>query len=315
MTAKIPLVIAYGVQATDRVRALIDGTVQIEGCEAQFVSLKPGEMLVRSFEDPAFNVAELSLSNYITRRLRGDCPYIALPVPIARNFRHGDIYVRTDRGIDTPQDLRGKRIGITEYEHTAHVWVRGILQSEYGVSPDELIWVSGRLDATSHPVHGNSVFPATSRVERAGEGVTLSQMLEDGRLDGIVSPQAPSVFSNKPELVTRLFRDREAVENDYFRRTGILPILHIMGIRPELAAEYPWLPRRLYEAFVAAKNVAIAGASGAEAQRMRGLMGSDWYPYGLDDGTRQTLASFFQYHFDQGLSDRKPTLDELFVSV
>ena len=323
---EIPLAIATGERVYDKVKPLIDGTVQVENCSLSFAPLGPGEMLVRAFEDPEFNVAELSLSNYVTRRARGDCPYIAIPVYIARSFRHADLYVRTDRNILAPQELRGKRIGIAEYKHTLYVWVRGILEDEYGVRPADVKWISVNKHA---PGPSADAFqpPSGVSIEHLHSAKTLSEMLENGEIDALISVQAPPCFTRGAPNVGRLFSDHPAVEDDYFRRTGIFPILHIMGIRNELVERHPALARNVFKAFLAAKNVALAAEVKAAAlpsapaalrtnlTRMTALIAQDYCSYGLNERDCKTLNLFLDYHFRQGLSDRRFEIAELFSPV
>jgi len=322
----IPLAIASGERVRDKVAALVDGTVRIEHCSLSFVPLGRGEMLVRAFEDSAFNVAELSLSNYVARKARGNSPYVALPVYIARSFRHADIYVRTDHGISAPADLRGKRIGIAEYEHTLYVWVRALLEDDYGVRPADVRWISVDHHGAEHagdafrPPHGVSI-------EQRHTTSTLSEMLEAGEIDALISVLAPPCFSLGAPNIARLFTDHCAAEDEYFRRTGIFPILHIMGMRNELVERHPRLAQNVYEAFLAAKNVALAAeartaalpstspAITANFARMTALMGADYYSYGLNERDCRTLDYFLESHFKQGLSDRRLTVAELFSPV
>lgn len=318
---KIALTIATGERVHDKVEPLIDGRVKIDDCRLSFVRLGRGEMLVRAFEDRELNVAELSLSNYVTRRGRGDCPYTAIPVYIARSFRHADLYVRSDRIVE-PADLRGKRIGIAEYEHTLYVWVRGLLEDEYGVRPADVKWISVSHHA---PGPGEPVRPpANVSIEVRHSTGTLSEMLERGEIDALVSVLPPPCFTGGAANVARLFADTRAVEEDYFRRTGIFPILHVMGIRNELVERHPGLARKVFRAFVAAKDLALAADASAAASddarathlaRMTALMGRDYYSYGLAERDRRTLDLFLDYHVRQGLSARRLALAELFSPV
>ena len=323
----IPLVIAYGEKAYEQTKALIDGTVQIENCRTTFVPLAPGEMLVRSFEDPEFNVAELSLSNYVIRRARGNCPYVAIPAYVSRSFRHADLYVRTDRNIRTPQALRGRRVGIAEYQHTAYVWARAILEDEYGVRPSDVKWVVASADAHDHSDAPAFQPPPGVVIERLHSAKTLSEMLEDGEIDALISPQVPSCHARGAPHIARLFADHRAVEDDYFRRTGIFPILHVMGIRNELVKSHPGLAENVFRAFLAAKDLALASkieaaalpsappSLASEVARMTRLMGEDQYSYGVNERDCKTLDVFLRYHFKQGLSDRRLDVAELFSPV
>jgi len=323
---EIALAIATGERVQDKINALVDGSVRIEGCRLSFVPLGRGEMLVRAFEDPSFNIAELSLSNYVARTARGDRPYIAIPVYIARSFRHADIYVRTDRGIATPADMRGKRIGIAEYEHTLYVWVRALLEDEHGVSPADVRWISVGHHSAGDSDHAFQPPPGVT-LEHRRTASSLSEMLEAGEIDALISVLAPPCFTRGAPHVARLFADHCAAEDDYFRRTGIFPILHVMGMRSELVEHHPGLAQEVFRAFLDAKNIALAAeartaalpaaapALTANVERMTALMGEDYYPYGLNERDRRTLDYFLDAHFKQGLSDRRLSIAELFSPV
>ncbi len=323
MKESIPLAIACG--NYDRTRPLFDGEVRIEGCKPVYLPQEPGEIFFRAFVHEEFDVSELSLSTYVMRRAKGDCPYVGIPAFISRAFRHSAIYVRTDRNINRPEDLRGRLIGVPEYQVTAAVWVRGLLQDDYGVSPRDLRWVSGGLE-TPGRIEKVPFRPAAGvSLESAPEGKTLSGMLEEGGIDAIIAPQAPSCFARGVPHVGRLFSSFGAVEEEYYRRTGIFPIMHIVGVKTEMAARHPWLPASVFKAFLAAKDIAVAALSDPNAlcaslpsltwgaARARALMGKDFWPYGLD-ANAQTLEVFLRYHFEQGLSPRQVTVGELFPS-
>ena len=322
MKPSIPLAVACG--NYDRTRPLLDGQVLIEGCTPIFLALSPGEMFFRAFVNEEFDVSELSLSSYVMRRARGDCPYIGIPAFISRAFRHSAIYVRTDRSITRPEDLRGRLVGVPEYQVTAAVWVRGLLQEEYGISPRDLRWISGGVEMPGRVEKVPFTPPGGVSLEAAPDGQTLSRMLEDGRIDALIAPQAPSCFTRGVPTVGRLFADFGVDEEAYYRRTGIFPIMHIVGIRTSLAAGHPWLPASVYKAFAAAKDLAVAALSDPDAlktslpsltwsaERAKALMGKDFWPYGLD-ANAGTLEVFLRYHFEQGLSPRRLAPDELFA--
>jgi len=316
----IPLVIACG--NNDIFQPLVDGTVRIENCSTAFVSLTSGEMFSRSFEDPQFNVAELSLANYLTRRIRGNCPYVAIPVYASRSFRHGTIYVRANGGISTPQDLRGRRIGIGGYAHTAYVWARAILQHEYGLHPSQITWISISHNARGHADNESFQPPPGVSVQRLQTIKSVEEMLAHGEIDALFATSTPG-SSN----IVRLLNDHQAVEDDYFRRTQIFPILHIMGLRTELLERYPDLAQTLFKAFLKAKDLALAARRKAaelpsapralmsEVRRMTGLMGGDYYSHGVNERDCKVLDAFLNYHFEQGLSDRRYGIADLFSPI
>jgi len=315
----ILLKIATSDHQKERVEGLIDGTVSLSGCQASFINLIPGEnvLLKRAFEDSEFNVSELSLSKYVALRAEGICPYTAIPVFIARSFRHGDIFVRAGGGISTPGDLRGSRVGTGDYIHTAHVWVRVLLQREYGVRPEEIRWVVGHreriCDGSEHFTEPHGV-----TMERAA-GKSLSTMLQDGDIDALISPIPPSCFGVDPKIV-RLFEDPLLEAERSFQGFPVFPILHTMALRNELAERHPHLPAMLTDAFTACKERWVQrmrhGGGSLEAQRefacLQRLMPNDPYPYGLGPDQRHAISIFLETHFEQGLSARRMYPEEIF---
>ncbi|MCV0396593.1 MAG: ABC transporter substrate-binding protein [Rhizobiaceae bacterium] len=307
----------------DRTRPIADGRVQIDGVEPICMFLSPEEMFFRAFRHQAFDISELSLSSYSISVARGDPHYVAVPVFLSRAFRHTSIYVRTDKGIVAPDDLRGKRIGIAEYQLSANVWFRGIMQDEYGVSPRDITWVRGGMNATGRPEKINVVLPSDVKVEEAPEGATLDALLRAGEIDGFVGPRAPRCFEEGHPQVQRLFSDTIATAEAYYRKTGIFPIMHVLGVRRTLAEAHPWLPGALLKSFTQAKVLAEAALADTSAtkvtmpfvednlRRASQLMGPDIWSYGAA-ANRKVLETFLGYHFDQGLSPRRVEVDELF---
>ncbi len=307
----------------DRTRAISDGRVAIDGVDPNCMLLSPEEMFFRAFRHQAFDVSELSLSSYAISVARGNPHYIAVPVFLSRAFRHTSIYVRKDRGIEQPSDLRGKRIGIAEYQLSANVWFRGILEDEYGVKPSEIQWVRGGMNTAGRPEKIKVELPADIQVSDAPEGATLNQMLMDGDIDGFVGPRAPRCFDEGHLSVGRLFNDTVTEAENYFRKTGIFPVMHVLGVRRSLADQHPWLPGALLKAFTKAKIMAeetLADTSATKVTmpfvednlaRAKALMGDDIWSYGLS-ANRHVLETFLRYHHAQGLSPRKVEVDELF---
>ncbi len=307
----------------DRTRPLIDGTVPIDGANPIFMVLSPEEIFFRAFRHADFDVCELSLSSFVLRTARGDNPYIAVPVFPSRAFRHTAIVVRTDRGIRVPADLKGRRLGTPEYQLTACVWARGLLHEEFGVSPSEVTWVRGGMEQPGRLEKIDLHLPADVRLESAPPDRTLSDLLEQGDIDGIVGPRLPSCFGSANARVGWLFPDPTAAATEYFRRTGIFPIMHVLGVRRALAERHPWVPATLVKAFQLAKSAGWNQLRDTSATKVmlpfleeqllaaRRLMGEDFWPYGLEPN-RRTLETFLQYHHDQGLSARRVAVDELF---
>ena len=307
----------------DRTRAIYDGRVKIDGVDPTCMVLSPEEMFFRAFRHRAFDISELSISSYSISVARGNPHYVAIPVFLSRAFRHTSIYVRTDRGIERPEDLRGRRIGIAEYQLSANVWIRGILDEEYGVKASEIEWVRGGMDTPGRPEKIKVDLPPGISMSEAPEGATLNRMLADGEIDGFVGPRAPRCFEERHPHVGRLFADTVSEAESYFRKTSIFPIMHVLGIRRSLADGNPWLPGALLKAFTQAKQLAEKALSDTSATkvtmpfvednlaRARLLMGGDIWPYGLD-ANRKTLEKFLAYHEAQGLSPRKVGIEELF---
>lgn len=320
--SKLGISIAVG--DYDRTRPLTDGSVGIDGVDPTFLLLSPEEMFFRAFRHADFDVCELSLSSFAVRSARGDNPYIGIPVFPSRAFRHTAIVIRTDRGIASPQDLRGRRLGTPEYQLSACVWARGILQDEYGVRPEEIAWVRGGMEDPGRIEKISLNLPRGVRLESAPEGRTLSDMLRDGEIDGIVGPRLPSCFEDPRAHAGWLFKDTVQTSSDYFRRTGIFPIMHVIGVRKTLIESHPWLPATLLKAFSAAKTWAFRHLTDTSAAKVtlpfveeqllaaRGLLGQDFWSYGLTPPNRKVLDTFLGYHHAQGLSARRVAPEELF---
>lgn len=319
---KLPLTIACW--DYDRTRTLSDGRVQIEGCEANCLSLPVEETFFRALRSEEFDVAELSLSSYTMLRSRGKSPYTAIPVFMSRMFRHSAIYVRKDRGIKTPQDLIGKTLGVPEFQLTAPVWVRGILEDEYGVKSSDIHWRTGGVEQPGR--HEKVAFENSAGIdiEPIPASETLNQWLIEGRIDGLVAPRAPSAFTDGNPDIVRLFPDFREVEKAYFRKTGIFPIMHVIGIRNELVEQHPWLAASVFKAFTLAKNHAqrelgeLAALKAtlpwlaSEYDETVALFGKDYWKYGVP-GNEAVLEAFLRYHYTQGLSARKLGIDDLFA--
>ena len=317
---KLQLSIAMG--DYDRTRALLDGSVQIDGVDPVFMTLSPEEMFFRAMRSADFDISELSFSSYLVKHSKGDCPYIAVPVFLSRAFRHTSIYVRKDR-IERPEDLKGKRIGLPEYQLTAHVWARALLQDDFGVRPSDVQWVRGGIESPGRPEKIRLQLPADVRIEDAPAGTTISELLDRGEIDGFIAPRPPSAAALANPNVGWLFDDPTAVAKDYFRRTGVFPIMHVCAVRKTLAQQHPWLPMALTKAFTQAKDAALEKLSDTSATKVtlpfveeqlkaaRETMGADFWSYGVA-ANRRTLETFVRHHHAQGLSARLVTIEELF---
>jgi 4,5-dihydroxyphthalate decarboxylase len=318
--AKLELSVAVG--DYDRTRPLIEGSVSIDGVRPVVMTLSPEEIFFRAFRHAEFDVCELSLSSFAVKTAAGDCPYVGVPAFVSRAFRHTSIYVRKDR-VRRPEDLRGRKVGVGEYQLTANVWARALLADDHGVQPADVLWVRGGLEEPGRPEKIALDLPPSLRFEDAPAGATLSSMLADGVIDGIISPRMPSCHENGTLNVGWLFDDATAAARDYYRRTGVFPIMHIVGVRRALAERHPWLPAAVLKAFTQAKAVALGRLADTAATKVtlpfveeqlkaaRDLMGEDYWSYGLSANVR-TLETFLRHHRAQGLSPRLLAPAELF---
>jgi 4,5-dihydroxyphthalate decarboxylase len=319
--AKLKLSVAIG--PYDRTRALIDGTVQIDGVNSTCMTLSPEEIFFRAFRHAEFDICELSLSSFTVKTAQGNASYVGVPAFVSRAFRHTSIYVRTDR-IKRPEDLKGKKVGLPEYQLTANVWARAILEDDYGIKPSDIYWVRGGIEDSVRPEKISIKLPADVKLEDAPKGKSISALLAEGVIDGFMAPRPPSLAKNTPN-VGWLFPDPVAAAKHYFKRTGIFPIMHIVGVRRELADKHPWLPGAVFKAFEHAKSMALVQLSDTSATKVtlpfveerlaeaRALMGEDFWSYGVP-ANRKTLETFLRHHHSQGLSPRLVTPEELFHS-
>jgi 4,5-dihydroxyphthalate decarboxylase len=240
-------------------------------------------------------------------------------------FRHSGIFCNRDAGIVEPTDLKGKRVGTPEYQLTACVWMRGILEEHHGVPVDSVTYVTGGQESPGRVEKVHVDLPRTVTVERAPASSTLSAMLAGGQIDALCSPRTPQPFLDGDPRVRRLFEDVVEVEKAYFHDTGIFPIMHVVVIRRDVHERYPWAAQSLFKAFSAAKSEAQQRLRDSSAlasmlpwmiqhvEEAERLLGADFWSYGLDEQNRRTLETFLRYHHGQGLSNRLFTPEQLFV--
>ena len=317
----VPITIACG--DYDRTRAIRDGTVKVEGCAVTYLPLYPEEIFHRVFKFQEFDVAEISFSSYIRTVATGASAYIGIPAFVSRIFRHSGIYIRNGAGIGRPQDLRGKRIGLPEYQITAVVWMRAMMQHEYGVAPSEIHWRSGGQEQPGRhertplkPIDGVDLQPISGNK-------TLVGMLRDGELDALFAARAPSSFVNGEPHIARMFPNTRQAEQAYYKKTKLFPIMHLVGIRKTLAESYPWLATSAYKAFCEAKARAMIALRDvnalmvtlpwleAETNETMAIMGEDFWQYSVAENMRE-IEALTQYVYEQGLTDRKVEIKELF---
>jgi len=334
----IPITVASG--EYDRIRAIRDGAVKVEGCAVTYHVVEPNQLFVRILKAQDFDVSEMSFSTYIVLRDQGKAHYTAIPVFLSRAFRHSAIFVRTDRGIASPADLKGKRVGTPEYFTTMLVWMRGLLSDEYGIKPSDLRWRLGPLErtalASAPSLHlGHTESAAEVEIEAIPAGKTLAGMLAEGELDAVFSARPPSCFLSPPsatpvraagsrEAVARLFPDYRAAEQAYYRKAGVYPLMHAVGIRNSLVGQHPWMAESLFRAFAKAKEIAVADFGKlsafavtlpwieAEYRATQAVLGADIWPYGAE-ANRKAIETLCRYLHEQGFTKRRMGVSELFA--
>jgi 4,5-dihydroxyphthalate decarboxylase len=308
----------------DRTRALMDGSVQPDGIDLNYLNLPVEETFFRQARFREFDVCEMSLSSYCVSLNRPDKPFIALPIFPSRFFRHSCIYINANSGIKEPKDLIGKRIASPEYQMTAPVWIRGILSDHYGVPVDAQPYLYGGEEETGRIEKLKLDLPPNIKVSPIGPDQTLTQMLHTGELDALYTARMPSSFLKGDGKVKRLFENYGEIERAYYRQTKIFPIMHTVVMRRDVYEANRWIAQSLTKAFIEAQRRTYEDLKETAAlkamlpwlndhidETMR-EMGDDWWSYGLDKN-RHVLETFTRYHLEQGLSKRLLTVDELFA--
>ncbi len=313
----------------DRTRALADGTVKIAGVDASFHSARiVTEIFEQMIRQRAFDVSELGMT-YFLRALEVNPEFVAIPVFPNRAFRHSAIYINRASGIGRPEDLAGKTIGeLAMYGHDAGVMPKGILSDDYGVAPNQCRWVVGGIDFPLKPIDFvPQPYPADVEVSWAAPDDDLGRKLEAGEIDALISADIPECVLRRSPKVGRLFEDYEATEREYYRRTGIFPIMHTVVVRKQLADEHPEAVKAVYRGFCAAKDATVEQlVRGMTFNNMavmlpwltkrieedRDVLGEDWWPYGIA-ANRTALDAILRYHHEQGLTRRRFTVEDIFV--
>lgn len=319
------LELSLACQNTDRTKALFDGRVTIEGCRVHLIAAPAEEIFQRAFRNQEFDISELSLSTHLLTTARGQGHYIGLPAFVSRAFRHSAIYVRADRDIDAPEALRGRRVGVPDFQQTAGVWVRGMLADQYNVRRQDIQWMTGGLEQPGRQARMPLDLQRDIKIEPIGSAQTLSAMLAAGEIDALIAPRAPSCFApDRP--VRRLFADYRTAEEDYFRATRLFPIMHLIGIRRELAEKHPWLPVNVYTAFLKARALALSDLATMdtlrvthpwiveEVDRVKALMGKDYWSYGVEENKGE-LNALQTYAEADGLTSGPVPMEELFAKA
>jgi 4,5-dihydroxyphthalate decarboxylase len=323
--AKLQLTFACGLY--DRMVPLHTGEVQADGIDLNFIVIdSPRDIFDRMGGGQEFDLSEMSSSETIQRHAKGGSPFVALPVFPSRVFRHGHISINRKSGIKSPKDLEGKRVGVPLYTQTAAIFHRGVLTHEYGVDCAKIRWVQGALNHAGS--HGNpSVLPLLKPVaiETAPHDKSLSDLLEEGKIDAIAATGMPKAYRRNPDI-QRLFPNYREVELDYFKRTRIFPIMHLVAIRRDTYEKHPFIATSLYNAFCRSKDLALekmmeTGALrymlpwlGTELDEIHEVFKGDPWPYGIEPN-RPTLDALVTYLAEQDLIARKLPLEEIFVPV
>ena len=308
----------------DRTRGLLEGRIQPDGIDLTYLDMPVEETFFRMLRHQEFDVAEMSLSSYAVSLFKEQKHFIAIPVFPSRFFRHSCIYVNAGAGIKEPKDLIGRKVGNPEYQMTAPVWIRGILQDEYGVPVDGVTYYTGGEEEPGRSEKLKLELPPNIKVQPIGPNETLAAMLRDGGIDALYTARMPSTYRTGGGKVKRLFENYMEVEQAYYRKTKIFPIMHTVAIRRSLYEQYPWIAMSLYKAFVQSQRETYADLYVTAALKAmlpwltrhvedaRALMGDDFWPYGFAPN-RETLATFLRYHDEQGLSKKRLQPEELFA--
>jgi 4,5-dihydroxyphthalate decarboxylase len=314
----------------DRTRALFDGRVNVDGCDFQIEEQGIGDLNTHVFSGPqTLDVTEIGLHPFMLAYANeGFRDYSLLPIYPIRVFRHKSIFIRTDRGIKGPEDLRGRKVATPGFSSTSLTWLRGIMQHEYGLNPEAIQWYVSAKDSSAEAAgkvsKQESMVPKGLSVSQGPEGKDESDMLESGEVDALFHAAEPRAYIEGHPKVARLFPDFRKTERAYFKKTGIFPIMHAVAIRNTLVEQHPWLPKAVFNAYSQAKQIMYDQLkkmgwatislpwAAQEIEETRALMGENFWPYGIEPN-RKALEALFQYSYEQGLSSRELTIEELFV--
>lgn len=296
----------------DRIRPLLERGIEAEGIKLNVIVLPVEEIFFRMARHRDFDCAEMSFSSYLISKTRPGPGFVGIPVFPSRKFRHGDIYINSTGPIKKPEDLQGCRIGVPEYQITAAVWIRGILQEYYGVLAEDVHWHTGGTEMPGRVERMRLDLPSAIKITRIPDNVTLLDMLRKGEIDALFSARVPSPLLRKEDWIRRLFPDYRQVEADYYNNTGIFPIMHLVVMKEEVYRQYPWAAPSLYKALLQAREMAMTSLqasaalpvmlpwAGEELAKTLDLMGNDYWPYGLD-ANRETIKVLIRYMKEQKL--------------
>ncbi len=314
--------LTFGVWGYDRMKPVLDGTVRPQGIELNCFDMPVEETFFRQARFREFDISEMSLSSYTVSLFREQPPFVAIPVWPSRFFRHSCIYVNANSGIKNPKDLIGKKVGVPEFQMTAPVWIRGILDEHYGVPVDSVHYFTGGEEEPGRPEKQSLELPAKIKIQPIPEDKTLSQMLASGEIDALHTARAPSTFDGKK--VVRLFPNYAQEEKDYYKKTGMFPIMHTVVIKRDLYEQNRWIAQELMKTFMEAQqrtyemqaqtaaHACMLPFFNANVDEARELMGDDYWPYGFEKN-ESTLSTFLKYHHDCGLSKKLLKPADLFA--
>ncbi|MGH7826544.1 MAG: ABC transporter substrate-binding protein [Candidatus Binatia bacterium] len=308
----------------DRTKPLQDGSVEPEGIKLNYLALQSEEIFWRMGNYREFDASEMSLSNHITIISRGDSPFVGIPIFPSRFFRHSSVFFNVESGIKKPEDFRGKKVGTPEYAMTAAVWIRGFFHDDYGVRAQDVQWFVGGQEEPGRKERVKLELPPEIKLAPIPADKTLNAMLESGEIDALISARIPSCFANGSRQVQRLFPNYKEVEIEYYKRSTIFPIMHILVVRKDVYDRYPWVARSLYKAFCEAKDRAmqtmhISNSHACtlpwlswEREQLREIFGPDWWPYGVE-ANRHVLESLIRYMGEQGLLKKPVKVEDIFA--
>ena len=318
------LFLTVGCGDYDRTHALQTGAVEAEGIKLNYIPLQSEEVFWRMGHYREFDVSEMSLSNHITMISRGDSPFVGIPIFPSRFFRHSSVYYNVESGIKKPQDFKDKKVGTPEYAMTAAVWIRGFFNDDYGVRAQDMKWFLGGQEEPGRKERVKLELPSEISVQSIPDDRTLNSMLESGEIDALISARSPSCLGDGSGKVRRLFPNYKEVEIEYYQRTKIFPIMHILVVRREVYERHPWVARSLYKAFCEAKDRAmktmhISNAHACtlpwlswEREQLREIFGPDWWPYGIEPN-RHVIETLIRYMGEQGLLAKPVSVEDLFA--
>ena len=317
MAVRLRLTVACG--DYEIVRALKDGAVRADGIDlVMLTDMGPRERHWRMARKAEFDVCEANVGAYFMERDQG-APLTAIPVFLHRRFRHGFLFVNSGAGIREPKDLIGNKIGGTNFQPASNIWMRGILEEEYGLPHRQVTWVVERSEDVAFKR------PEDLRIEMIAPGRKLDVMLAEGEIPAMLSPDLPKLFLEGDRRIARLFADYKSTELAYFRKTGIFPIMHVTTIKQEIVDKYPWVPANLVKAFEEAKNIAYRRIANprmvplawvrAAVEEQQAVLGPDPWAYGLTAANRKNLETVLRYTYLQGMIGELPSLDALFADT